>query len=47
MPTTLSLKQSLATLDRGRKGKLWTKTEKYPTQNANPQTLAITGVPAD
>ena len=27
--------------------KLWTKTENYPTQNINPQTLAITGVPAD
>ena len=23
------------------------KTENYPTQTANPQTLAITGVPAD
>ena len=23
------------------------KTENYPTQNTNPQTLAITGVPAD
>jgi hypothetical protein len=24
-----------------------TMTENYPTQNTNPQTLAITGVPAD
>ena len=32
---------------KGRKGELRTITENYPTQNANPQTLAITGVSAD
>ena len=47
MQTTLPLELSLATRDRGRKGKLWTKTENYPTQNINPQTHAITGVPAN
>ena len=28
---------------KGRKGELRTITENYPTQNANPQTLSITG----
>lgn len=32
---------------KGRKGELRTITENYPTQNANPQILAITGVSAD
>ena len=32
---------------KGRKGELRTIAENYPTQNANPQTLAITGVSAD
>ena len=39
MQTTLALELSLATRDRERKGK--------HTQNINPQTLSITGVPAD
>ena len=48
MQTTLSLEKSPAPRDRGRKGNDDDdEDETYPTQTANPQTLAITGVPAD